>query len=144
MRSAEAAVTQAREGAFQTRASLGLVPEPEKGKDLADVPPNKTLALLPPQHATGNFVKIVQRLPVRIELTDYDPDKVPLFVGLSVSAYVYFKEPPTGPARGRGAPAHGQASDRTDRPQTLSLSDAGRGGVTAQLASGGVTRKVKP
>ena len=44
----------------------------------------QTLALLPPQNATGNFVKIVQRLPVRIELTDYDPDKDPLFVGLSV------------------------------------------------------------
>ena len=37
----------------------------------------QTLALLPPQNATGNFVKIVQRLPVRIELTDYDPDKAP-------------------------------------------------------------------
>ena len=45
----------------------------------------QTLALLPPQNATGNFVKIVQRLPVRIELTDYDPDKTPLFVGLSVA-----------------------------------------------------------
>jgi hypothetical protein len=39
----------------------------------------QTLSLLPPQNATGNFVKIVQRLPVRIELTHYDPDKVPLF-----------------------------------------------------------------
>jgi membrane fusion protein, multidrug efflux system len=29
-----------------------------------------TLALLPPQNATGNFVKIVQRLPVRISLKD--------------------------------------------------------------------------
>jgi membrane fusion protein (multidrug efflux system) len=28
----------------------------------------ETLSLLPPQNATGNFVKIVQRLPVRIEL----------------------------------------------------------------------------
>jgi membrane fusion protein (multidrug efflux system) len=56
----------------------------------------QTLALLPPQNATGNFVKIVQRLPVRIELTDYDPAKAPLFVGLSVTPYVYFKEPPTG------------------------------------------------
>jgi membrane fusion protein (multidrug efflux system) len=56
----------------------------------------QTLALLPPQNATGNFVKIVQRLPVRIELTDYDPAKAPLFVGLSVAPYVYFKEPPTG------------------------------------------------
>ena len=60
----------------------------------------QTLALLPPQNATGNFVKIVQRLPVRIELTDYDPDKAPLFVGLSVVPYVYYKEPPTGPHAG--------------------------------------------
>jgi membrane fusion protein (multidrug efflux system) len=56
----------------------------------------QTLALLPPQNATGNFVKIVQRLPVRIELTDYDPDDLPLFVGLSVVPYVYYKEPATG------------------------------------------------
>ena len=60
----------------------------------------QTLSLLPPQNATGNFVKIVQRLPVRIELTDYDPDKVPLFVGLSVTPYVYYKEPATGPHAG--------------------------------------------
>ena len=58
------------------------------------------LALLPPQNATGNFVKIVQRLPVRIELTDYDPSKTPLFVGLSVTPYVYHKEPPKGPHAG--------------------------------------------
>ena len=56
----------------------------------------QTLALLPAQNATGNYVKIVQRLPVRIELTDYHPDEAPLFVGLSVTAYVYYKEPATG------------------------------------------------
>jgi membrane fusion protein (multidrug efflux system) len=60
----------------------------------------ETLALLPPQNATGNFVKIVQRLPVRIELTNYNPDKEPLFVGLSVTPYVYYKEPATGPHAG--------------------------------------------
>ena len=60
----------------------------------------QTLALLPPQNATGNFVKIVQRLPVRIEPTKYDPDKDPLFVGLSVVPYVYYKEPPAGPNAG--------------------------------------------
>ncbi len=56
----------------------------------------QTLSLLPPQNATGNFVKIVQRLPVRIELTDYDPEKMPLFVGLSVTPSVFYKEPATG------------------------------------------------
>ena len=45
-------------------------------------------------------MKIVQRLPVRVELTDYDPAKAPLFVGVSVTPYVYYKEPPTGPHAG--------------------------------------------
>ena len=61
----------------------------------------QTLSMLPPQNATGNFVKIVQRLPVRIELTDYDPEKLPLFVGLSAEPHVYFKEAPTGPNAGK-------------------------------------------
>jgi membrane fusion protein, multidrug efflux system len=60
----------------------------------------QTLSLLPAQNATGNFVKIVQRLPVRIELTDYNPDRAPLFVGLSVVPYVYYKKPPQGPHAG--------------------------------------------
>lgn len=60
----------------------------------------QTLSLLPAQNATGNFVKIVQRLPVRIELMDYNPDDAPLFVGLSVEPFVYFKEPPAGPHAG--------------------------------------------
>src|SRR5262249_6172760 len=61
----------------------------------------QTLSLLPPQNATGNFVKIIQRLPVRIELTDYDPQTEPFFVGLSVVPYVYFKEKPEGANAGQ-------------------------------------------
>jgi membrane fusion protein (multidrug efflux system) len=60
-----------------------------------------TLALLPPQNATGNFVKIVQRLPVRIELEGYDPDRKPLFLGTSVVPYVYLDKPPVGPDAGK-------------------------------------------
>jgi membrane fusion protein, multidrug efflux system len=60
-----------------------------------------TLALLPAENATGNFVKVVQRLPVRIDLVDYDPDKVPLFIGLSVTPTVYVNEEPTGEAAGK-------------------------------------------
>jgi membrane fusion protein, multidrug efflux system len=60
-----------------------------------------TLALLPAQNATGNFVKVVQRLPVRIELEGYDPDKNPLFIGTSVVPYVYIDKPPTGPDAGK-------------------------------------------
>jgi membrane fusion protein (multidrug efflux system) len=61
----------------------------------------QTLALLPPQNATGNFVKIVQRLPVRIELEDYNPEEETLFAGLSVTPYVFVKEKPTGPDAGK-------------------------------------------
>ncbi|HEY4311815.1 MAG TPA: HlyD family secretion protein [Pirellulales bacterium] len=60
-----------------------------------------TLALLPPQNATGNFVKVVQRLPVRIDLEDYNPDEHTLFVGLSVVPYVRYREAPTGPNAGK-------------------------------------------
>ncbi len=55
-----------------------------------------TLALLPAQNATGNFVKVVQRLPVRIDLVNYDPDHDPLFVGLSVESEVDTRSAPTG------------------------------------------------
>jgi membrane fusion protein, multidrug efflux system len=60
-----------------------------------------TLALLPAQNATGNFVKVVQRLPVRIELEGYNPDKEALFIGISVVPYVYTNKPPTGPDAGK-------------------------------------------
>jgi membrane fusion protein (multidrug efflux system) len=60
-----------------------------------------TLALLPPQNATGNFVKVVQRLPVRIDLVNYDPDKVPLFVGLSVRPAVDLWSKPIGANAGK-------------------------------------------
>ncbi len=65
-----------------------------------------TLALLPAENATGNFVKVVQRLPVRIDLENYDPDKSPLFIGTSVVPYVYFNKPPTGPDAGKFLQAH--------------------------------------
>ena len=59
-----------------------------------------TLALLPPENATGNFVKVVQRLPVRIDLVGYNADQTPLFIGTSVVPYVYINKPPTGPDAG--------------------------------------------
>ena len=60
-----------------------------------------TLALLPPENATGNFVKVVQRLPVRIDFVDNDPDKAPLFIGLSVRPYGHIRAMPTGPDAGK-------------------------------------------
>ena len=60
-----------------------------------------TLALLPPENATGNFIKVVQRLPVRIDLVDYDADQAPLFIGASVVPYVYIHKPSSGPDAGK-------------------------------------------
>jgi membrane fusion protein, multidrug efflux system len=45
-------------------------------------------AVLPPENATGNWVKVVQRLPVRLELDEVDPNR-PLFSGISVTARVH-------------------------------------------------------
>ena len=46
-------------------------------------------SLLPPQNATGNFVKVVQRVPVKIVIDDeLDPEE-PLRPGMSVVVKVY-------------------------------------------------------
>ena len=44
-------------------------------------------SVLPPENATGNWVKVVQRLPVRLEFDEIDPS-LPLFSGLSVTVRV--------------------------------------------------------
>jgi membrane fusion protein (multidrug efflux system) len=44
-------------------------------------------AVLPPENATGNWVKVVQRLPVRLELDEIDASR-PLFSGISVTVRV--------------------------------------------------------
>ena len=45
-------------------------------------------SLLPAQNATGNWIKIVQRVPVRISLNPDELEKHPLRIGLSMSATV--------------------------------------------------------
>lgn len=49
-------------------------------------------ALLPPQNASGNWIKIVQRVPVRILLDPEEVKKHPLRIGLSVQAVVDVKD----------------------------------------------------
>jgi membrane fusion protein, multidrug efflux system len=45
-------------------------------------------ALLPPQNATGNWIKVVQRVPVRIELEPAELREHPLRIGLSMRVEV--------------------------------------------------------
>ncbi len=80
-----------------------------------------TLSLLPAQNATGNFVKVVQRLPVRIEVLNYDPDKLPLFIGSSVVPYVFINKPATGPDAGKFLQAY------APRPAILSSAPSAPG-----------------
>jgi len=45
-------------------------------------------ALLPPENATGNWVKVVQRIPVKVILNSPPPPDKPLRIGLSVEVAV--------------------------------------------------------
>ena len=45
-------------------------------------------SLIPAQNATGNWIKVVQRLPVRIELDPQELEKHPLRIGLSMEATI--------------------------------------------------------
>ncbi len=45
-------------------------------------------ALLPPDNASGNFVKVVQRIPVKIVLTDQSEESKQLRVGMNVKVVV--------------------------------------------------------
>jgi membrane fusion protein (multidrug efflux system) len=80
-----------------------------------------TLALLPAQNATGNFIKVVQRLPVRIDLEGYNPDKDPLFIGTSVVPYVYVDKPPTGPDAGKFLQARLPEAQTADPTRNISV-----------------------
>lgn len=45
-------------------------------------------SILPPQNATGNWIKIVQRVPVKISLDPEEVRRYPLVLGLSMTATV--------------------------------------------------------
>jgi membrane fusion protein (multidrug efflux system) len=47
-----------------------------------------TFATIPAQNATGNWIKVVQRVPVRIELDAAELAARPLQVGLSMTATI--------------------------------------------------------
>jgi membrane fusion protein, multidrug efflux system len=49
------------------------------------------LSLLPPENATGNYVKVVQRIPVKIVLDPIPPDVAVLRPGMNVDATVITK-----------------------------------------------------
>ena len=101
-------------------------------------------ALLPPQNATGNWIKIVQRVPVRILLDPKEIKANPLRVGLSTTVDVDVSDT-TGPRVGdkvRNQPLPKLDSDGDD-PKVGALIDriiAENGGGPASVASSGAGR----
>src|SRR5262249_28785367 len=65
-------------------------------------------ALLPAQNATGNWIKIVQRVPVRIALDPREMSEHPLQVGLSMKVEVSVRDSSGArlPEVSRTAPAY--------------------------------------
>ena len=64
-----------------------------KGKVLSISPASaSSFSLIPPQNASGNFVKVVQRLPVKISLFLPEELKGKIFPGMSVVAKVKTKD----------------------------------------------------
>jgi hypothetical protein len=68
-------------------------------------------ALLPAQNATGNWIKVVQRVPVRIELDPKDLAAHPLRVGLSMQATVDVAAQPGQPLTAAGQRRRARAAE---------------------------------
>jgi len=75
----------------------------QKAEVVADIYPNYTynghvdsismgtgaaFSILPPENATGNWVKVVQRVPVKIVIEGPEPQDKPLRLGLSVEVTI--------------------------------------------------------
>ena len=81
-------------------------------------------ALLPAQNASGNWIKVVQRVPVRIALDRQELAQHPLRVGLSMAVRVNVRDA-TGPV---------VATKLREQPRPQLASDAGDSEVDARIA----------
>ncbi|MDR3203600.1 MAG: efflux RND transporter periplasmic adaptor subunit [Deltaproteobacteria bacterium] len=60
-------------------------------------------SLLPPENATGNWIKVVQRVPVKIIIDSNDLIKAPLLLGLSLKVKIKVSQDPhSSPSLTRG------------------------------------------
>jgi membrane fusion protein, multidrug efflux system len=84
-------------------------------------------SVLPPENATGNFTKIVQRVPVRMLLEDDAAELGRLRPGLSVIARVDTRQSSGVPVDERqGTPAHNNEPPARDDEQGAPVRDAQR------------------
>jgi len=73
-------------------------------------------SLLPAQNATGNWIKVVQRVPVRIALDPKELAAHPLRVGLSMTVDVDIAQPGTGALGMAATPAATYSTDVLGQP----------------------------
>jgi membrane fusion protein (multidrug efflux system) len=97
-------------------------------------------SLLPPQNATGNWIKIVQRLPVRVLLDPQEIKEHPLRIGLSVVVDIDVEDQ-SGPlvssdVRGQPFPSKRSDGDDPSVGELIQKIIADNGG-SAELASAG-------
>ena len=104
-------------------------------------------SLLPPDNATGNFTKIVQRLPVRILVPADVAEQAVLRPGMSVVVNVNTKPgAPARPGDEHGCPAHERQVARPDRqePGAMANTSAAIATMPASAASMEADDRIEP
>ncbi|MEO5697734.1 MAG: HlyD family secretion protein, partial [Burkholderiaceae bacterium] len=105
-------------------------------------------ALLPAQNATGNWIKVVQRIPVRIRLDPKELAEHPLRVGLSMQVRVDVSRA-VGPAlsdassKSRTRVMQGDGSAAQARVRHI-IEANGAGGVAHERARGMPSKAIAP
>jgi membrane fusion protein (multidrug efflux system) len=94
------------------RIKIDALPEHDVRGQVDSISPasGAVFSLLPPENATGNFTKIVQRVPVRVAITAEDAARERLRAGLSVVVSVDTSDNSTAAASGTKGSAFGVAA----------------------------------
>jgi membrane fusion protein (multidrug efflux system) len=116
--------------------------------DSIDSGTGAAFALLPPQNASGNWVKVVQRVPVKIVLEKTPPEDYPLRIGLSAEVAVN-TEDRSGPllrAHESSLPGHRRAEPAPAAPGVGQTGSAPKhaGTAPASAAENGAPRTNLP
>jgi len=85
----ETDLTHVKVGQLAT-VTIDAYPDREFQAEVASISPatGAEFAVLPPQNATGNWVKVVQRLPVKLLIRDRNEQDAPLRAGMTVAVSI--------------------------------------------------------
>ncbi|SDI37592.1 HlyD family secretion protein [Pseudomonas panipatensis] len=104
--------------------------------DSLGVGTGSAFSLLPAQNATGNWIKIVQRVPVRIRVNPQQLNEHPLRIGLSMDVKVDLHDQ-SGPALSQRSPSQALFSTDVYQQQLASADQLIEQLIHANLADGG-------